>query len=160
MATVSSRTVAINAAFLQEIKLDNTVLRGLLESLRRMVGQSWTKQAQAARFTLLLGELRDQLAMHFALEEAFGYYEDAVAQAPQLCDRAQALRGQHPELFTELCTLVDEAEDSAGLSLPLQRWSHRLIVAFRRFDRRLREHEHDENELIFAAFDDDIGVGD
>jgi hypothetical protein len=160
MATVSSRTVAINAAFLQEIKLDNTALRGLLESIRRLVGQSWSKQAQATRFTLLLGELRDQLAMHFALEEAFGYFEDAVSQAPQLCERAQVLRGQHPELFTELCTLVEEAEESAVSNLSLERWSHRLIVAFRRFDRRLREHELGENELIFAAFDDDIGVGD
>ena len=160
MATVSSRTVAINAAFLQEIKLDNTTLRGLLESIRRLVGQSWTKQAQATRFTLLLGELRDQLAMHFTLEEAFGYYEDAVAQAPQLCERAQVLRGQHAELFTELCMLVDEAEESVVSYLPLERWSHRQIVAFRRFDRRLREHEQDETELIFAAFDDDLGVGD
>jgi hypothetical protein len=160
MATVTSRTVAINAAFLQEIKLDNTALRGLLESLRRSVGQSWSKQAQAARFTMLLGELRDQLAVHFTLEEAFGYFEDAIEQAPRLCEKAHALREQHAELFTELCLLVEEAADSAASKIPLQRWSHRLIVAFRRFDRRLRQHEHEENELILAAFDDDIGVGD
>jgi len=160
MATVSSRTVAINAAFLQEIKADNTALRVLLDSIRRLVGQTWTKQAQANRFTLLLGELRDQLAMHFALEEAFGYFEDAVAQAPRLCERAQILRDQHGELFMELCELVEEAEEAAFSYTPAYRWSHRLIVAFRRFEHRLRDHEHGENELILTAFDDDLGVGD
>ena len=160
MATVGSRTVAVNAAFLQEIKLDNTVLRGLLDTLRRLAGQSWTRPAQAHRFTMFLGELRDQLALHFALEEAYGYFEDAISQAPRLCERAQSLREQHGELFTELCELVDEAEESTQSHVPLYRWSRRLLVAYRRFDRRLREHEHNENELILAAFDDDIGVGD
>ena len=31
---------------------------------------------------------------------------------------------------------------------------------FVEFDRRLRYHEERENELIVAAYDDDIGVGD
>ena len=160
MATVGSRTVAVNAAFLQEIKLDNTALRGLLEALRRLTSHGWTKTAQATRFTMFLGELRDQLALHFALEEAYGYFEDAVAQAPRLCERALSLREQHAELFTELCELVEEAETATAAHLPLYRWANRLIVAFRRFDRRLKDHERAENALILAAFDDDLGVGD
>ena len=35
-----------------------------------------------------------------------------------------------------------------------------LLEAFMVFYGELAEHEHAENELILAAFDDDIGVGD
>ena len=30
------------------------------------------------RFAVLLAELRDQLAMHFSLEEAYGYFDAGV----------------------------------------------------------------------------------
>jgi len=35
-----------------------------------------------------LSELRDQLALHFALEEAYGYFDEPLHVAPQLAEKA------------------------------------------------------------------------
>jgi hypothetical protein len=103
--------------------------------------------------------LRDQLALHFALVEAFGYFEDPVEVAPRLGRQADQLRGEHKGLYLEFCELVDRGErmfyDEQHAALAL--W---LGPEFLEFDARLRSHEERENDLIMAAYDDDIGVGD
>ena len=107
----------------------------------------------------LLGRLRDQLATHFALEEFFGYFNDAVNVAPRLSVQADILRSQHVALFSEICDLVDDAE-----SLLYQ--ESRIIgvddVAqrYQLFNKHLRSHETCENELILNALNDDMGGGD
>ena len=40
--------------------------------------------------------------MHFALEDAYGYFEDAVAEAPRLSDMAEQLHSEHDGLFLEI----------------------------------------------------------
>src|SRR4029450_8488189 len=106
-----------------------------------------------------LCQLRDQLALHFSLEEAYGYFDDPVDVAPQLSRAAERLRGEHKGLYLDLCELVERAgrmfydEQQAALAL----W---LGAAVQEFDERLRGHEERENELIVDAYDADIGVGD
>jgi hypothetical protein len=103
--------------------------------------------------------LRDQLALHFSLEEAYGYFEDPVDVAPRLGRQADQLRNEHKGLYLDLCELVDRCErmfyDEQYAALAL--W---IGPEFLEFDLRLRSHEERETELILAAYDDDIGVGD
>lgn len=157
---IRTTTVTINAAFLREIKEDNQRLKALLAELRSVLGEPAMPESMP-RHALIekLGELRDQLATHFALEEAFGYFDEPLVAAPQLAERAEELRQEHADLFVRFCHLVDQAEDD------YQRQSHdqafrRIAARFREFDTDFQIHEQAENELIMEAFNADIGVGD
>ena len=157
---IRTTTVTINAAFLREIKEDNQRLKELLAELREALGERPTNDA-LTRHQLIekLSDFRDLLATHFALEEAFGYFDEPLMAAPRLAERAEELRQEHARLFVRLCGLVDQAEDIFQRE-PHER-AYRLIAEqFRQFDSDLQVHEQAENELIMEAFNADIGVGD
>jgi hypothetical protein len=103
---IAQRLVSINPAFLREIKEDHHELRQLIHHTSAMLDRSGPVEIDYARLVDMLTRLRDQLAMHFSLEEAYGYFEDAITVAPHLCRRAETLRGQHFDHFAELCRLV------------------------------------------------------
>ena len=157
---IRTTTVTINAAFLREIKEDNQRLKELLAELRQVLGEPGMPDL-VSRHTLIekLGDLRDQLATHFALEEAFGYFDEPLIAAPQLAERAEELRQEHAHLFVWFCRLVDEAEDEY-LRAPHDVAFRRIAARFREFDAEFQTHEQAENELILEAFNADIGVGD
>jgi hypothetical protein len=154
----STGTVTVNAAFLQEIKEVNEELWMLLADLRHRCQRPIAPTA--CRYLIdKLAHLRDQLALHFSLEEAYGYFDDPIDVAPQLSRAADRLRAEHKSLYIDLCDLVDRAErmfyDDQHAELAL--W---IEPEFLNFDERLRSHEERENELILDAYDADIGVGD
>ena len=157
VSTLTS-TVTVNAAFLQEIKEVNQELWQLLADLRHRC-QRPIAPGSCRTLVDKLCELRDQLALHFALEEAYGYFEDPVDVAPQLCRAANALRSEHQQLYGQLSSIVDRAErlfyDDRPAALAV--W---LGPEFLDFDARLRQHEERENDLILEAYDGDIGVGE
>ena len=158
MAVITG-TLAINAAFLQEIKEDNRQLRELIKKVASTCRRTSREGLQTRILADHLNALRDQLALHFTLEDAYGYFEDAIVDAPRLSGEAQRLHSQHDTLFREICDLVDLAE---GLLYQERRVVQFASVAahFFAFQARFERHERGENELILAAFDDDIGVGD
>jgi hypothetical protein len=152
-------TVTLNPAFLQEIKEDNQHLRDLFGDVRRSFRQP--RPDAPARQHLLdsLEDFRDQLATHFALEEAFGYFDDPLDAAPRLSEQAELLRSEHGELFMIICAMVEDAYDLLRYSFnpaAFQELSHR----FGRFEEAFTDHEARENSLIMEAFNADIGVGD
>jgi iron-sulfur cluster repair protein YtfE (RIC family) len=160
MATaIATRTVTVNAAFLQEIKEVNHDLWRLLDDVRRMCLNPTSVHTSPRRFIGLVDQLRDQLAMHFALEEAFGYFDDPIDVAPRLCEQAERLRAEHADLYMRIVELGDVAE---RLVEPIRRDGLVLQVVhdFHDFDKALQHHETLENELILEEYDDDIGVGD
>ena len=153
----TTRTLAINAAFLREIKEDNQQLRSLLKRTLAMLSQDIVPDHPKS-LVETLAKLRDQLATHFSLEEAFGYIDDALVEAPQLSNQADVLRNQHKTLFLEICEIADDAE-----KLLYHEWSNDIrpiASSFRDFQRKLADHEECENELIMQSLYEDIGVGD
>lgn len=152
----ATHTVTVNAAFLQEIKDEDEQLRTLLEQTRQVCKSLSYLDIPASRFASLLTELRDQLAMHFALEEAYGYFDDPVSVAPHLSERADALRNQHDELYEEIATLAESAQDTSHRNGDPRAILH-LARCFLNFYDRLQTHEEDENELIMQAYTVDIG---
>lgn len=155
---VRSRTVTLNPAFLREIKEDSQELHRLLDRLRETVGGGAASPPPRPMFDLL-EQLRDQSALHFALEEAYGYFDDPVDAAPRLAHQAELLRGQHSELYRELVGIVEAADEllhheraAAGAATIAGR-CRQFLAAFQR-------HEAAENELLLEAFADDLGVGD
>jgi hypothetical protein len=159
MMAVATGTLTINAAFLREIKHDNRRLHELLERANWLLcrppsNEGWLRQAAET-----LSEVRDQLALHFSLEEAYGYFEDALEAAPNLSERAFALRAQHRVLFTEACGIVEEAERKLYHETVRGTPQH-LLERFHRWHSDLQRHEAAEAELITEAISNDIGVGD
>ena len=158
MAVLTS-TLTINAAFLADIKEDNRRLRELLEAAASDATFSLCGAIIPRERVELYHAVRDQLALHFTLEDAFGYFHDAIEDNPRLNSAAEKLHSQHESLFREMCVVVDASESilySEQDAITVQT----LLRNFVQFYNRLAEHEHSENELILAAFDDDIGVGD
>ena len=156
---VLTGTLTINAAFLAEIKEDDLRLRELLNTAAHDATDSASGRINARERVELYQALRDQLALHFTLEDAYGYFHDAIEDNPWLTATAEKLHLQHDLLFREICNIVDASE-----CILYREYNaihvRDLLSNFMEFFARLAEHEHSENELILAAFDDDIGVGD
>ena len=95
--TTAQRTLTINAAFLQEIKDDNRELKQLLDDCAERLAHASTGHVDPKRLVGSLARLRDQVALHFALEEAYGYFDDAIDVAPRSAARpkrsAHSMRG-------------------------------------------------------------------
>ncbi|MCH8923688.1 MAG: hypothetical protein IIA67_11150 [Planctomycetes bacterium] len=157
--SVVTTTVTINTAFLEEIKEDDRQLRHLLSEARATFTQRRFHRAWLIRTVALLSDLRDQLALHFTLEESFGYFDEPICAAPWLSERAEALRSQHRDLFIQMCEIVDRAERSLEPHARRTRLD-RVSDRFDEFLAALEQHEADETDLIFQAYNDDIGVGD
>lgn len=156
---VATRTVAVNAAFLQEIKQDNVELRELLRDISQQLLQRRLRLSDSRGLCELLTRLRDQLAIHFALEEAFGYFENAVDIAPRLSERADELRSEHDLFFVDICGICEQAEQLLYHETSA-RTLRQVATRYSDFYDALKQHESREAELIMEAFDDDIGVGD
>lgn len=160
MATaIATGTVTINAAFLQEIKEVDNELWSLLAKARHACSRPIALSGNCRYFVNMLLELRDQLALHFALEEAYGYFDDPADVAPRLAYEADRLRNEHRRLYCHLSDLVERAETM------LEEGHHAMLATsipgqFILFDAALENHEHRENELLMSLLDDDIGTGD
>jgi len=151
--TISTATITLNAAFLQEIKEDNTELRPLLDDTREALVGSGSLRGRWKHFVELLGELRDHLAMYFALEEAYGYFENPMITAPSLSRGATILRAQHQILYSEICALTEQAEQ--WLYQETQAPDPRKVVRrFIVFSEHLQEHETREHALILQVLKD------
>lgn len=158
-ANKTTSTVTINAAFLQEIKEVNADLWDLLSETQRFCSDTHHAAAHCRELVSLLATLRDNLAMHFALEEAYGYFDDPVTVQPHLSAKADTLREQHAVLYKRIRDLAESAEQllydkQLSENLP------KLLDRLHGFFDQLQNHEMEENELILKAYDDDIGVGD
>jgi len=152
-------TLTINAAFLQEIKEENRELRQVLQDCSTAFGADGATPREPKPVVDLLARLRDQLAMHFALEEAYGYFDDAIQVTPQLTDQALKLRGQHGDLFLQLGAIVEQAEQVLYQEQAEPRLAS-LARDFYRFCSRFQEHEARETDLIVEVVNQEIGCGD
>ena len=156
MSPVESQ-LAVNAAFLREIKEDNQRLGELFQQVTSLLSRP--RPISCSVLVHDLWQLRDQLAMHFALESAYGYLADVVEHAPRLCENAKAMLAEHDDLFLEICEIIEDAEK---LAYEAYTYRHFVSVASSVFDfhAKFLAHESRENQLIFQSLNEDIGVGD
>lgn len=144
----------INAAFFRDIKDDHEHLQLLLDRTRQLASNRPAIANHAKEFAQLLADLRDQLAFHFTLEEAYGYFEDAIERAPRFHDQAGRLRNQHAELYVMAQRIAERAA-----VLPAARIDE-VVEQYLTFDMALKAHESAELRLILDAIHQDVGVGD
>jgi len=155
----TTTTLALNAAFFQEVKEDHQELWRLVACIQQLLHDDHQYKLSHRQLVDLSEQFRDQLALHFALEEAFGYFDDAVSCAPRLSIRAEQLRAEHHSLYLEACYLVEQAERLLHNEVPRD-IARQVNTDFSGFLVLLQQHEDEENELIQRAFTIDIGVGD
>jgi hypothetical protein len=142
-------TLTVNAAFLQEIKDCNHELWLTVHAVRQLCDSDEPRGRIARQLVRLLDNFRDQLAMQFALEESYGYMAcgPEVAPAPSISERAKRLCEQHCALYLRLTELCEQAEELQYSGMATARAAE-LIAHACDFERRLREHEQAEAELI------------
>jgi tetratricopeptide (TPR) repeat protein len=163
----NSRRLSVNAAFMQDIKNDNRDLKILMDRLavltqpREAAANHWPELIQ------LLGDLNDQLALHFGLEEAYGYFDQALDADPEMSLAAENLRNQHAVLFEESRHLAEAAAHACTGDAPIEGVTpevttaqEKVLVRFDSFVKQFHEHEEAELKLILDALDEDLGVGD
>ncbi len=155
MAT-TVRTVTLDSAFLREIKEDDCRLRSLLNHLRQHVVSRTLGLPDEVRLAVLVKDLRDRLAFHFRLEEAYGYFEDPISVAPRLSERVEDLRVEHGEMLAEV-TRIAEMMDERSCENSTATELDAAEQMCREFLDRFELHETQENALIVQAFNEDIG---
>jgi len=159
MSISPDRPVTINAAFLQELKEVNQELWQTLDSLRSLCSQPLSIRQHSRTLVDLLSKLRDQLAMHFALEEAFGYFHHAKTVEAAVDHAARRLRSEHSPLYLRASKLADQAEnfwrerDEAMLTTVVP-------IGVDEFVAELLRHEAGETELIYRTLYESIGMAD
>ncbi len=166
MATAGASDLPINPAFLQEIKQDNHDLKRIVDRLAVTTGSAAIAANHWDELTRLWSELRDQLAMHFGLEEAYGYFDLIVDADRPLMAAAEELKSQHAELFEQVRHLVDatartsKGDPAVEGSVPeVTTAQEKLLRRYRRWLQDFKSHEEAELELILTAIDEDLGVG-
>jgi iron-sulfur cluster repair protein YtfE (RIC family) len=103
-----------------------------------------------------LHHLHTALVEHFWHEEHKGFFDEVVAQAPQLTRQAHKLCAEHQEMLHTASELARFAAAGAGS----ETWWRELSSRFHVFGKQLMHHEGEENSLLQQAYQDDVGTHD
>ncbi len=151
------RRLMVNAAFLKDIKDDNRQLKCLFEQISQLTAHPTVASNHWSELLNLYAQLRDQLAFHFSLEEAYGYFDAAIDAEPRLSVQAESLRSEHAKLFAHIRDLTDRATET---SPEREEKVNGVLRDYKSFFNRFTAHEDAEVRLILHALEDDIGTGD
>ena len=97
---------------------------------------------------------------YFALEEFYGYFQNAEIVNPSVSRAADLLRNEHEVLFLELNDLIDSVEQIVYHESAPELTFDRVAENVESFLDSLQEHENQEMELVMRLFNEEIGVGD
>jgi hypothetical protein len=149
-ASAPVKTLAVNPAFLQEIKDSNLNLWKVLDQLVSVCSSTDERSDRLRQLVPLLGEVRDLLALQFALEETYGYVEVPASVAPVNSHLLQDIRSQHCALYLLVNELAERAEELQyrGVDTGKAGQVDSLIADIRQFELRFRDHERMEQDLI------------
>jgi hypothetical protein len=137
----------------EQIHREHEQLRERLKFLHQRID---VQPATPEELAKLLQELKEALHVHFHNEECEGFFDEIVAQAPQLSRQAKKLTQEHTELLHQVDALIQLAEQSRGEPA----FPPTLPVRFRAFSRVLMHHESEENGMLQTAYQDDLGTKD
>lgn len=99
----------------------------------------------------------EHLSHHFSGDAEGTFFADVAKRAPHLIGKLTGLTSEHAEILKEFRQVAEQASALDGDDMAA---ASRLAARTRRVVATLRRHEAEENELIFNAFWDDLGVGD
>lgn len=151
LVSSATKTLGINAAFLQEIKDSHPDLAHALSAVRDACRSECVPSEAAKALVRRLDDLRDCLALQFALEESYGYMEGICMDDSAITAAADLARSQHCSLYLEISSLCERAEDLQFRGFAGDHVRD-LITQTEKFDAQLAMHERLESELIEKAY--------
>ena len=104
----------------------------------------------------LLREFLSTLVVHFATEEDEGFFTEITKRDPALATSAAKLGVEHRDLLHEANVLCQ----FAGAGCPSMLWWRELQTRCHAFNKRLMQHECQENKLLHEAHKNDAGAYD
>lgn len=145
-----SKTVAINTAFLEEIKDSNTALLSQLATLHEVCNHKEEHSTLLHKLVGLLNELRDALAFQFALEESYGYVEVPSSMMTELSHSIEQVRSQHCALYLTASELAEQAEELQYRGCDSEPVDD-LVRQVKLFELQLQDHERSERQMLEAS---------
>ena len=125
---------------------------GLTEILAEQLREFLRLQKLDPKFAVdQLVALQDVLETHFALEEFYGYFQNALVTNPALSPRAEAIRDEHQDLFLQLNQIVELAEQILYRECSSEITTDSVVKEFESFQSALERHEQAENEVDDAS---------
>jgi iron-sulfur cluster repair protein YtfE (RIC family) len=106
-----------------------------------------------------LGRLRDEFVAHVrGVEDEAGLYRDILRASPRLAYRVSRLSVEHDTISREIDEVLALAGDVPE-DVPEDRdsWVDRVYQRARTLVRRLSRHRQREADLIYEAYETDIG---
>ena len=91
----STKLLAVNSAFMQEIKDGNPSLTNAMQQMQQVCSSKENSLQVSRQLTKVLNALRVELALQFALEESYGYMEVSESMLQDLSETAQNTKAQH-----------------------------------------------------------------
>jgi iron-sulfur cluster repair protein YtfE (RIC family) len=137
----------------ERIRQEHDRLRDLLGQISREMS---SHRGSAAGLTRQFRSLRDQLQAHFIEEEDHGFFDQITDHAPRFAGQTQKLCDEHVDMLEKVDKLVTRSGQGDGSD----EWWSDLVSAFHDLSRELMQHEHEENDLLQQAYEDDIGEKD
>lgn len=145
--------MVVNPAFLLEIKDSNPDLWAAVRELRSLcqppsvLAQQHEPAETLRRLTRLLDSVRDAVALHFSLEETYGFLTVPADHVARPDHRVETAKGQHTTLYLGITDLAEQAEELQYRGVCREALT-RLIGGVRGWDADLTEHEKLEARLI------------
>jgi hypothetical protein len=152
-------TVAINAAFFEEVKEAHHELEALIKRIRRLCQPADWSDTACRELSDKLNLLAELTGSYFALEETYGYFEDPVFVNAIYSHRVSDLRAEHRNLLAEIRQLSDHAARLLYHGR-LPDCGNAISARFSVFADQFERHEFRERELITEGFSVDLGCVD
>ena len=152
----STKLLAVNSAFMQEIKDGNPSLTNAMQQMHQVCSSKESSSKEnslqvSRQLTKVLNALRVELALQFALEESYGYVEVSESLLQDLSEAAQSTKAEHNALYGAITELAEAAEELQYRGVEMEQLTV-LIGDTSQFSQRLRDHEQAENDLIDQSF--------
>jgi len=142
-----TKTVALNPAFLEEIKDSNLELWAVLGCVRETCDRGENRVLLLRDLVQTLNQLRDLVALQFALEESYGFVEISTWTSPDLMMSIDHVRSQHIGLYLRISELAECAEEMQYRGAGVNHISG-LVARILVFELQLMDHERAERALI------------
>jgi RNA polymerase-binding transcription factor DksA len=147
---------------------DDPPIRQLLEPTQREVSRAaaiarrprsvWQRRPTAplpatCSATVMLADLREQLAQRFVDEMGCGGMREAVEHAPRYSHQAERLEREHRQLLERVDHLIDDAHHAGNSA---RRWQG-VNAELGRLSAALVAHQQADDDLCSLAFHEDLG---
>lgn len=108
-------TTVVTKEWIDEVLEEHKRLRVMIAELRQVLCQPRPDAGQpgahswASDLSVRLVKLHDELFRHFRFEESVGLVEDVIERHPRAKARLEAIVGQHPEMLSDLKSIMTDA---------------------------------------------------